>query len=165
MRKRAIAKTPQSVMPVELYLIGSDANKRLTPFIADLAEDPQSVSAETSITARDHWSLAPPKHLGGTVLLNMGVFHQLRGRQRSRCPTERHGHGERGFQSFSAETEPGSSSLLKGRAPEADIDLIISTSGSSNIEVELTVQAVLFSVPAADAKLEFSGAANQRIPV
>ena len=29
------------------------------------------------------------------------------------------------------------------------------TSGSSNIEVELAVQTVLFSVPAADAKLEF----------
>ena len=29
------------------------------------------------------------------------------------------------------------------------------TSGSSNIEIELAAQAVLFSVPAADAKLEF----------
>ena len=34
---------------VDLYLIGGDNNKRLTPFAADLGEDPQSFTAETSI--------------------------------------------------------------------------------------------------------------------
>jgi len=39
--------------PVELYLIGSDSNKRLTPFAADLGEEAQSVSVETSISSQE----------------------------------------------------------------------------------------------------------------
>ena len=56
--------------PVELYLIGSEANKRLTPFAADLGEEPQSVGVETSISSQEsigRWLL--PNTWGGICLL------------------------------------------------------------------------------------------------
>ena len=61
--------------PVELYLIGSDANKRLTPFSADLAEEPQSVSVETSISSQEtigRWLL--PNTWGGDVPASTWTF-------------------------------------------------------------------------------------------
>ncbi len=145
--------------PVDLYLIGSDANKRLTPFIADLAEDPQSVSVETSITSQEtigRWLL--PNTWAGTVPSSTWAFSikyevaNAAGVQLNATVTV-----SVGSKSFSAETQPGSSFLAQGKGSlSLDIDVdSFSTSGSSNIEVELTVQAVLFSVPAADAKLEF----------
>ena len=145
--------------PVELYLIGSDANKRLTPFLADLAEEPQSVSVETSITSQEtigRWLL--PNTWAGTVPSSTWAFSinyevaNAAGVQLNATVTV-----SVGSKSFSAETQPGSSFLAQGKGSlSLDIDVdSFSTSGSSNIEVELTVQAVLFSVPAADAKLDF----------
>ena len=39
--------------PVELYLSGSDSNKKLTPFLSELSEEAQSVSLETSISSQE----------------------------------------------------------------------------------------------------------------
>lgn len=145
--------------PVELYLIGSDANKRLTPFSADLAEEPQSVSVETSISSQEtigRWLL--PNTWGGEVPASTWTFSinyevsNAAGVNINATATV-----SVGSKSFSAETEPGSSFLAQGSgALSFDIDVeAFTTSGSSNIEIELAAQAVLFSVPAADAKLEF----------
>ena len=145
--------------PVELYLIGSDANKRLTPFSADLAEEPQSVSVETSISSQEtigRWLL--PNTWGGDVPASTWTFSinyevsNAAGVNINATATV-----SVGSKSFSAETEPGSSFLAQGSgALSFDIDVeAFTTSGSSNIEIELAAQAVLFSVPAADAKLEF----------
>ena len=145
--------------PVELYLIGSDSNKRLTPFSADLAEEPQSVSVETSISSQEtigRWLL--PNTWGGDVPSSTWTFSinyqvsNAAGVQINATATV-----SVGSKSFSAATEPGSSFLAQGSGSLTfDIDVeSFTTSGSSNIEIELAAQAVLFSVPAADAKLEF----------
>ena len=145
--------------PVELYLIGSDSNKRLTPFEADLGEEAQSVSVETSISSQEsigRWLL--PNTWAGevpsstwTFSINYEVSNAAGVRLNATATVSV------GSKSFSTETEPGSSFLAQGSgALSFDIDVeAFTTSGSSNIEIELTVQAVLFSVPAADAKLEF----------
>jgi hypothetical protein len=145
--------------PVELYLIGSESNKRLTPFVAELAEDAQSVGVETSISSQEsigRWLM--PNTWAGTVPSSTWAFSinyevaNAAGVQINATVTV-----SVGSKSFSAQTEPGSSFLAQGTGSlNLDIDVeSFTTSGSSNIEVELTVQAVLFSVPAADAKLEF----------
>ncbi len=145
--------------PVELYLIGSDSNKRLTPFAADLAEEPQSVSIETSISSQEtigRWLL--PNTWGGEVPSSTWTFSinyevaNAAGVQINATATV-----SVGSKSFSAATEPGSSFLAQGSGSLTfDIDVeSFTTSGSSNIEIELAAQAILFSVPAADAKLEF----------
>ena len=171
MRKRAAANTLVccDAAPVELYLIGSDANKRLTPFLADLAEEPQSVSVETSITSQEtigRWLL--PNTWAGTVPSSTWAFSinyevaNAAGVQLNATVTS-----GRWFQSFRAELTTGvflPCSRKGSLSLDIDVDSF-STSGSSNIEVELTVRAVLFSVPAADAKLDFSGVASLRIPV
>ncbi len=145
--------------PVELYLIGSDSNKRLTPFAADLGEEAQSVSVETSISSQEsigRW-LLPNTWAGDvpastwTFAINYEVSNAAGVRINATATVSV------GSKSFSAETEPGSSFLAQGSGSLSfDIDVeSFTTSGSSNIEIELTVQAVLFSVPAAEAKLEF----------
>ena len=145
--------------PVELYLIGGDSNKRLTPFVAELAEEPQSVSVETSISSQEtigRWLL--PNTWGGDVPSSTWSFSMnyevanAAGVQINATATV-----SVGSKSFSATTEPGSSFLAQGSGSLSfDIEVeAFTTSGSSNIEVELAVQTVLFSVPAADAKLEF----------
>ena len=145
--------------PVELYLIGSDSNKRLTPFAADLGEEPQSVGVETSISSQEsigRW-LLPNTWAGDvpsstwTFSINYEVSNAAGVRINATATVSV------GSKSFSTETEPGSSFLAQGTGSLSfDIDVeSFTTSGSSNIEIELTVQAVLFSVPAAEAKLEF----------
>ena len=144
---------------VDLYLIGSDSNKRLTPFEADLGEDAQSFGVETSINSQEsigRWLL--PNTWGGTVPSSTWAFSinyevaNAAGVQINATATV-----SIGSKTFSAETEPGSSFLAQGVGSlNFDIDVeTLTASGSSNIELELTVQAVLFSVPASDAKLEF----------
>ena len=145
--------------PVELYLIGSDSNKRLTPFAADLGEEAQSVGVETSISSQEsigRW-LLPNTWAGDvpsstwTFSINYEVSNAAGVRINATATVSV------GSKSFSTETEPGSSFLAQGTGSLSfDIDVeSFTTSGSSNIEIELTVQAVLFSVPAAEAKLEF----------
>ena len=61
--------------PVELYLIGGDSNKRLTPFVAELAEEPQSVSVGTSISRKKPSEDEPlPNTWGGDVPSSTWTF-------------------------------------------------------------------------------------------
>jgi hypothetical protein len=145
--------------PVELFLLGNDANKKLTPFASELAEEPQSLSLETSISSQEsigRWVL--PDTWGGVIPSSTWQFQlnyevsNAAGVQINATATV-----NIGSKSFSVQTEPGSSFLPQGSgALTFDIEVEeLTTSGSSNIELELTAQAVVFSVPGADAKLEF----------
>ena len=61
--------------PVELYLLGSDSNKKLTPFASELGEEPQSVSLETSISSQEsigRWVL--PDTWGGAIPASTWTF-------------------------------------------------------------------------------------------
>lgn len=144
---------------VELYLLGNDANKKLTPFASELAEEAQSLSLETSISSQEslgRWVL--PDTWGGVIPTSTWEFQMnyevtnAAGVQINATATV-----NIGSKSFSAQTDPGSSFLAQGTGVLSfDIEVEeLTTSGSSNIELELTAQAVVFSVPGADAKLEF----------
>ena len=124
---------------VELYLIGSDSNKRLTPFAADLAEDPQSVSVETSISSQEtigRWLL--PNTWGGEVPSSTWTFSinyevaNAAGVQINATATV-----SVGSKSFSAATEPGSSFLAQGSGSLTfDIEVeSFTTSGSSTLKL------------------------------
>jgi hypothetical protein len=144
--------------PVELYLLGSDSNKKLTPFASELGEEPQSVSLETSISSQEsigRWVL--PDTWGGAIPASTWTFSlnyevsNAAGVQINATATV-----NIGSKSFSAQTDPGSF-LAQGTGSmtfEIEVEAM-TTSGSSNIELEMTAQAVVFSVPGADAKLEF----------
>jgi hypothetical protein len=145
--------------PVELFLLGNDANKKLTPFASELGEEAQSLSLETSISSQEsigRWVL--PDTWGGEIPASSWRFEMnyeitnAAGVQINATATV-----NIGSKSFSAETEPGSSFLPQGSGTLSfDIEVeAMTTSGSSNIELELTAQAVVFSVPGAEAKLEF----------
>jgi hypothetical protein len=144
--------------PVELYLLGSDSNKKLTPFASELGEDPQSVTLETSISSQEtigRWVL--PDTWGGAIPASTWTFRMnyevsnAAGVQINATTTV-----NIGSKSFSAQTSPGSFLAQGSGALAFDIEIdAMTTSGSSNIELELTAQAVVFSVPGADAKLEF----------
>lgn len=145
--------------PVELYLLGSDSNKRLTPFVSELSESPQTISLETSISSQEsigRWVL--PDTWGGAIPSSTWTFSinyevaNAAGAQINATATV-----NIGSKTFSAQTEPGSSFLAQGSGSltfEIEVEEM-STSGSSNIELELTAQSVLFSVPQSDASLEF----------
>ena len=144
---------------VELYLLGNDANKKLTPFASELGEEAQSVSVETSISSQEslgRWVL--PNTWAGTIPASTWTFRMnyevsnAAGAQVNATATI-----NIGSKSFSAQTEAGSSILAQGAGSlvfEIDVESM-TTSGSSNIELEFTAQTVVFSVPGADAKLEF----------
>ena len=145
--------------PVELYLSGSDSNKKLTPFVSELSEDAQSISLETSISSQEsigRWVL--PDTWGGvipsatwTFSINYEVSNAA-GAQINATATV-----NIGSKTFSAETEAGSSFLPQGSGAltfEIEVEEL-TTSGSSNIELELTAQTIVFSVPQSDASLEF----------
>ena len=144
---------------VELYLLGSDANRKLTPFASELGEEAQSIALETSISSQEslgRWIL--PDTWGGVIPSSTWTFtmnyevSNAAGVQINATATV-----NIGSKSFSATTDPGSSFLAQGRGSLSfDIEVEeLTTSGSSNIELELTAQAVVFSVPASDAALEF----------
>jgi hypothetical protein len=145
--------------PVELYLLGSGSNQKLTPFISELGEEAQSVTVESSISSQEsmgRWVL--PNVWAGQVPSSTWVFSinyevsNAAGVNINATATV-----NIGSKSFSAQTETGSSFLPQGTGTltfDIDIDSL-STSGSSNIELELKAQAVVFQVPGADAKFEF----------
>ena len=145
--------------PVELYLLGSGSNQKLTPFISELGEEAQSVTLESSISSQEsmgRWVL--PNVWAGQVPSSTWVFSinyevsNAAGVNINATATV-----NIGSKSFSAQTETGSSFLPQGTGTLTfDIDIeSLSTSGSSNIELELKAQAVVFQVPGADAKFEF----------
>ena len=39
--------------PVELYLLGSDSQRKLTPFISELGDESQSIAVESSISSQE----------------------------------------------------------------------------------------------------------------
>ena len=145
--------------PVELYLLGSDSQRKLTPFISELGEESQSITLETSVSSQEslgRWMM--PNLWGGAIPSSTWTFsiaytvENAAGVQINATATV-----NIGSKSFSAQTEPGSSFLAQGSGSltfEIDIDSL-STTGTSNIELELEAQAIVFSVPGADAKLEF----------
>ena len=94
---------------VDLYLIGGDNNKRLTPFAADLGEDPQSFTAETSINSQEsigRWLL--PNTWGGTVPSSTWTFSMNYEVSNSRCSNpKRNSHREHWFQNLQPGTRPG----------------------------------------------------------
>ena len=145
--------------PVELYLVGSDSNKRLTPSTSDLGEEPQSFAVETSISSQEsigRWLL--PDTWAGDVPSSTWTFtidYEVSNAAGARVDAT--ATVSVGSKSFTKETENTSSFLAQGVGTLTfDIDVeAFTTGGSSNIEVELAVQTVLFSVPGADAKLEF----------
>ena len=145
--------------PVELYLSGSDSNKKLTPFLSELSEEAQSVSLETSISSQEsigRWVL--PDTWGGVIPSSTWTFRinyevsNAAGAQVNATATV-----NIGSKTFSAATEAGSSFLAQGSGTlsfEIEVEEM-TTSGSSNIELELTAQTIVFSVPQSDASLEF----------
>ena len=145
--------------PVELYLLGSDSQRKLTPFISELGEESQSITLETSVSSQEslgRWMM--PDLWEGEIPSSTWTFSiaytvaNAAGVQVNATATV-----NIGSKSFSAQTEPGSSFLAQGSGFltfEIDIESL-STTGTSNIELELDAQAIIFSVPGADAKLEF----------
>ena len=151
---------------VDLYLIGGDNNKRLTPFAADLGEDPQSFTAETSINSQEsigRWLL--PNTWGGTVEFNMDVFHELRGLQRRCSNPKRNSHREHRFQTFSQELDQGSSFLAQGAGSLTfDIDVeTLTASGSSNIELNSPFRPLCSAFRQPTQNWNSSGGARTRI--
>lgn len=145
--------------PVELYLLGSDSQRKLTPFISELGEESQSIALETSVSSQEslgRWMM--PNLWEGEIPSSTWTFsiaytvENAAGVQINATATV-----NIGSKSFSAQTEPGSSFLAQGSGSLTfDIEIeSLSTTGTSNIELELEAQAIVFSVPGADAKLEF----------
>ena len=148
-----------SASPVELYLIGSDSNKKLTPFASELGDEPQSISLETSISSQEslgRWVLADTWK--GLIPASTWSFHiNYEVSNAAGVQINATVKVNIGSKSFSAQTEPGSSFLPQGKGTlSLDIEVEeLTTTGSSNIEVELIAQAVVFSVPGSEAKLDF----------
>ncbi len=145
--------------PVELYLLGSDSQRKLTPFISELGDESQSIAVESSISSQEslgRWMM--PDLWQGDIPSSTWTFsiaytvENAAGVQINATATV-----NIGSKSFSAQTDPGSSFLAQGSGSltfEIDVESL-STTGTSNIELELEAQAIVFSVPGADAKLEF----------
>ena len=144
---------------VDLYLIGSDSNKKLTPFAKELGDDSQSTVVENSFTSQEligRWVLADT--WAGDVPASTWTFSMeytvsnAAGAQVNATATVLVGS-----KSFSAQTDASSSFLAQGSGTMVfDIEVeSFSISGSNKVELELEAQGVVFSVPAGDAKLEF----------
>ncbi|MGB0612095.1 MAG: hypothetical protein ACPGMW_05670, partial [Poseidonia sp.] len=102
--------------PVELYLLGSDSQRKLTPFISELGEESQSITLETSVSSQEslgRWIM--PNLWGGAIPSSTWTFsiaytvENAAGVQINATATV-----NIGSKSFSAQTEPGSSFLAQG---------------------------------------------------
>lgn len=146
---------------VELYLLGSDSNKVLTPFLAELGEESQSVKIQNSIQSQEtigKWTL--PQTWEGEVPASEWTFsisYVVSGAAAAQINAT--ATITIGSKSYSAQTDPGGSILAQGSGNlEFKIDVeaggVLTT--SSSLELEMTAQTLLFSLPeGADAKLEF----------
>ena len=109
------ADTSEEVMvccdasPVELYLLGSDSQRKLTPFISELGEESQSITLETSVSSQEslgRWMM--PNLWGGVIPSSTWTFsiaytvENAAGVQINATATV-----NIGSKSFSAQTEPG----------------------------------------------------------
>ena len=146
---------------VELFLLGSDSNKVLTPFLAELGEESQSVKIQNSINSQEtvgKWSL--PQTWEGAVPASEWTFSisyvvsNAAAAQINATATI-----TIGAKSYSAQTDPGGSILAQGPG-NLEFKINVEAGGvlttSSSIELEMTAETLLFSLPeGADANLEF----------
>ena len=143
---------------LDLYLIGSQSNKKLTPFAQELGDEPQSTSVSTAISSQESigtWTLDDV--WAGTVpssTWTFGIHYEITdagGAQINATATI-----TVGSKSFSAETQPGSFLSQGEGILEFEIEVeSFSLSASNTIEIELTAQAIVFSVPTSDSTLKF----------
>ena len=144
---------------VDLYLIGSQSNKKMTPFLQELGDDVQSIPISSTIASQESigiWELSSV--WAGTVpdsTWSFGIHYDLSeaaGAQINATATVRIGS-----KSFSGVTSPGNSFLSQGEGVltfDIPVDSFI-ISASNTIEIELAAQAIVFQVPTSDSALEF----------
>ena len=144
---------------VDLYLIGSQSNKKMTPFLQELGDDVQSIPISSTIASQESigiWELSSV--WAGTVpdsTWSFAIHYDLSeaaGAQINATATVRIGS-----KSFSGVTSPGNSFLSQGEGVltfDIPVDSFI-ISASNTIEIELAAQAIVFQVPTSDSALEF----------
>lgn len=144
---------------VDLYLIGSQSSKKLTPFFQEMGDEVQTTSISTTIASQESigiWTL--DNVWAGTVpdsTWSFGINYELSeagGAQINATATVRIGS-----KSFSAVTTPGNSFLSQGEGVlnfEIEVDSFL-VSASNTIEIELAAQAIVFQVPTSDSELVF----------
>lgn len=136
---------------VELYLLGSDSNKQLTPFFAELSSESQGISMRNSISSQEtvgKWTLS--NSWGGEVPSSTWSFSMkyevsgAAGAQVNATATI-----AIGSKSYSAQTEPGSI-VGQGKGSldfSINVDETFTLAESSTVVLELKVQTLLFSFP------------------
>lgn len=136
---------------VELYLLGSDSNKQLTPFFAELSAESQAISMRNSISSQEtvgKWTLS--NSWGGEVPSSTWSFSMMyevsgaAGAQVNATATI-----AIGSKSYSAQTEPGSI-VGQGKGSldfSINVDETFTLAESSTVVLELKVQTLLFSFP------------------
>ncbi|MDA0715976.1 MAG: hypothetical protein O2866_03870 [archaeon] len=144
---------------VDLYLIGSQSIKKLTPFVQELGDEEQTTSISTTIASQESigiWTL--DNVWAGTVpdsTWSFGINYELSeagGAQINATATVRIGS-----KSFSAALSPGNSFLSQGEGVlnfDIEVDSFL-VSASNTIEVELAAQTIVFQVPTSDSELVF----------
>lgn len=144
---------------VDLYLIGSQSSKKLTPFVQELGDEEQTTSISTTIASQESigiWTL--DNVWAGTVpdsTWSFGINYELSeagGAQINATATVRIGS-----KSFSTSLSPGNSFLSQGEGVlnfEIEVDSFL-VSASNTIEIELAAQTIVFQVPTSDSELVF----------
>lgn len=144
---------------VDLYLIGSQSSKKLTPFVQELGDEEQTTSISTTIASQESigiWTL--DNVWAGTVpdsTWSFGINYELSeagGAQINATATVRIGS-----KSFSTSLPPGNSFLSQGEGVlnfEIEVDSFL-VSASNTIEIELAAQTIVFQVPTSDSELVF----------
>jgi hypothetical protein len=144
---------------VDLYLIGSQSSKKLTPFVQELGDEEQTTSISTTIASQESigiWTL--DNVWAGTVpdsTWSFGINYELSeagGAQINATATVRIGS-----KSFSTSLSPGNSFLSQGEGVlnfDIEVDSFL-VSASNTIEIELAAQTIVFQVPTSDSELVF----------
>jgi hypothetical protein len=102
---------------VKLYLLGSDSNKQLTPFFAELSTESQAVSMKNSINSQEtvgKWTLS--NTWGGDVPSSTWTFsmeYEVSGAVGAQINAT--ASIAIGSKSYSAQTDPGGSFLGQGK--------------------------------------------------
>ena len=146
---------------VELYLLGSDSNKQLTPFFAELSAESQAISMKNSISSQEtvgKWTLSDS--WGGEVPSSTWSFsmgYEVSGAAGAQINATV--SIAIGSKSYSAQTDPSGSILGQGKGSldfSINVDETFTLAESSTVVLELKVQTLLFSFPeGTDAELIF----------
>ncbi|MDA8759373.1 hypothetical protein N9M83_03975 [Candidatus Poseidonia alphae] len=146
---------------VELYLLGSDSNKQLTPFFAELSTESQTVSMRNSIQSQEtigKWTLS--NSWGGEVPSSTWSFsmeYEVSGAAGATINAT--ASIAIGSKSYSAQTEPNGAFLNQGKGSldfSIDVDESFTLAESSTIVLELKAQTLIFSFPeGTDAEIKF----------